>query len=246
MKILIRLLITSMFLLPAISQAENIEDIVANMDAVTSSFEDYRGTGALSPRADGEEIGIGVYVVRSETNHRFKTVVRELGGEHTTVLTYIGKDGDQQWLYTDSMPGVMRLQVQGNYLGSEFSYEDIASLWEIRRFEYTEKMSGPCKGCTTLTRTPRFTSQYGHQKVVIDEQYRIRSIRCYEEGIAGPFKKIMMGEYKPYGNIFLPHSIHVNNASHKSYIHLDEYELDIGMNERDFQSRNIGNRKWPY
>jgi len=30
------------------------------------------------------------------------------------------------------------------------------------------------------------------------------------------------------------------------YIHVDEYKINTGMNERHFSSRNLGNRKWPY
>lgn len=247
MQKLIPFLLISLFLLPVSVRAESVEKIVDRMDAVTSSFEDYKGTGVLSPRADGEEIPIGVYVVRSETDHRFKTVVRELQNPHTTLLTYVGVEEDQQWTYNSTLPRPMRTSVNGQFLGSEFLYEDIALFWEVRRFTYTDtSKEEPCGDdvCVVLKRVPRFKSAYDHQLVLVDEEYRIRETRSFVDGEQE--KIVTLKQYQKYGGIFLPRVIHVQSGGYESYIHVDAYELDANMNERHFSSRNIGDRKWSY
>lgn len=238
------LCIMTLFAIENAAAEQKVTVILDRMDKVAASFDNYKGTGALVPRKKyGKEIPISVYVIHTSGKFKFKTVVREETPPHTSLLTFIGTDRNQQWLYSDTFARSMRLSVgEAYFIGSQFTYEDISSLWGIRRFEYEKtNQSESCSVgvCSVLLRFPKYRSGYSHQEVLIDEKYRIRKIRSFQEIGGEPIKEVVFDEYTSYGDTYLPHRILVQQDEYISIIRMDEYNLSANLRERTFNSRAL-------
>jgi hypothetical protein len=127
----------------------------------------------------------------------------------TALLTYAHREGaDDQWLYLPALKRVKRIgssNKSGPFMGSEFSYEDLASQ-EIEKYNHKWVRDESCPGeefesltCFVIERYPvDANSGYSRQTVWIDRnEYRTVKVEYYDRK-GSLLKTLTLGAYKRY------------------------------------------------
>lgn len=171
----------------------------------------------------------------------------------TAFLTHAHKEADDdQWLYLPALKRVKRISSQnksGSFMGSEFSYEDIASQ-EIEKYTHTwlrdENYDG--QDCFVSERTPRDSSHSGYTRQVVwlDKlEYRPLKIDYYDRKQA-LLKTLTFSSYRKYLDRFwrAGEMVMINHQSGKSTeLIWTDYQFLTGLTENDFNKNSLQRSK---
>ena len=167
----------------------------------------------------------------------------------TAFLSYTHKVGDDdQWLYLPALKRVKRISSRnksGSFVGSEFSYEDIASQ-EVEKYTYKylrdEKLTG--RDCFVIERYPvdKKNSGYTRQVIWMDkEAYRVWKIDYYDRKNT-LLKTLTASDYRPYKNQFWrAHKMEmINHQNGKSTIlEWTNFHFGTGLTPKDFSKNSL-------
>ena len=167
----------------------------------------------------------------------------------TAFLTFTHKVGDdEQWLFLPALKRVKRINSRnksGSFMGSEFSYEDIASQ-EIEKYSYKylkdEKVVG--HDCFVSERYPvdKKNSGYSRQVVWLDkDQYRVWQVKYFDRKNSH-LKTLTVKGYQQYaGKHWRADEMQmVNHQSGKSTIlKFNDYKFKTGLKESDFNKNSL-------
>jgi len=167
----------------------------------------------------------------------------------TAFLSFSHKVGDDdQWLYLPALKRVKRITSRnksGSFMGSEFSYEDIASQ-ELEKYTYRwirdEVLDG--EDCFVIERYPvdKENSGYIRQVVWLDKaEYRVRKVDFYDRKDS-LLKTLVSSGYHPYKDRFWrPDRMVVTNHQNGKSTELNwtDYKFGTGLSDRDFDENAL-------
>ena len=167
----------------------------------------------------------------------------------TAFLNYTHKKGDDdQWLYLPALKRVKRISSRnksGSFMGSEFSYEDIASQ-EVEKYSYKWLRDETYENmeCFVIERYPvdKENSGYSRQVAWIDkEHYRTWRVEYYDRKNAH-LKTLTQADYKVYSDRFWrPAKLNmVNHQTGKStQLLFSNYQFNVGLGDEDFNKNSL-------
>lgn len=167
----------------------------------------------------------------------------------TTFLTYTHKSGDDdQWLYLPALKRVKRISSRnksGSFMGSEFSYEDIASQ-EVEKYTYKwvrdESLDGRDHFVLEYYPVDKKNSGYTRQVSWIDkDEYRIWKVEYFDRKNSH-LKTLTISGHKQYMNRFWrAGTMHmVNHQNGKStQLKFEDYKFSTGLKEKDFNKNSL-------
>ncbi|MFC1826839.1 outer membrane lipoprotein-sorting protein [Thermodesulfobacteriota bacterium] len=167
----------------------------------------------------------------------------------TAFLNYTHKMGDDdQWLYLPALKRVKRISSRnksGSFMGSEFSYEDIAGQ-EIEKYTYKWLRDEEHEGmdCSVIERYPvdKKNSGYSRQVVWIDKQeYRTWQVQYYDRKNEH-LKTLTMINYKQYKDKFW-RALEMHMANHQTgkstLLQFTDYKFMVDLNDDDFSKNSL-------
>lgn len=171
---------------------------------------------------------------------------RDVSG--TAMLTFThGLDADDQWLYLPALKRVKRISSKnqsGPFMGSEFAFEDLGSQ-EVEKYAYKylrEEACGEDMQCYVSERTPEYeNSGYTKQITWIDQaEYRPIKIEYYDRKNS-LLKTLDFSGYKEYKGYWRADQYRMENhqTGKKTILNWQDYELGVGLNERDFNQNAL-------
>jgi len=223
---------------------------------------DQRNTGYISTTADMLMILKNRHGQESRRQIRFRNL--EVAGDGdksltifdspkdvkgTAFLNYTHKEGDDdQWLYLPALKRVKRISSRnksGSFMGSEFSYEDIASQ-EIEKYTYRwiRNEVYESNDCFVSERYPvdKKNSGYSRQLTWLDKQeYRVWKVEYYDRKNAH-LKTLTMRNHQQYeGKFWRTLELHmVNHQTGKSTLLLfSNYKFNVGLTDDDFNKNSL-------
>ncbi len=167
----------------------------------------------------------------------------------TAFLSFSHKQGDdEQWLYLPALKRVKRINSRnksGSFMGSEFSYEDIASQ-EVEKYTYKYLRDEPCAGgeCFVMESYPVDKKYSGYSKRIswIDkDHYRLWKVEYYDRKNS-LLKTLTLDNYQKYLDKFWkPESMEmVNHQSGKStHLIWQDYKFNTGLSDKDFSTTSL-------
>tara|TARA_B100001540_G_C15808025_1_gene643038 strand:+ start:385 stop:1140 length:756 start_codon:yes stop_codon:yes gene_type:complete len=151
-------------------------------------------------------------------------------------------DPDDQWIFLPAIKRVKRISSvnkSGSFVGSEFSYEDMAS-WEVDKYTYRWLRDEPCGDftCAVVEARPRYeNSGYKKLELFIDlTEYRQQRIKYYDRR-GSLMKTLSFHKYGKYlGQYWRAHDLRMINHKTKKATRLiwNRYEFRKGLDENDF------------
>jgi outer membrane lipoprotein-sorting protein len=169
--------------------------------------------------------------------------------KQTILLTHThGAEADNQWLYLPALKRVHRIAAQnksGSFMGSEFSYEDIAApVMEKYTHEWLRDESVDGRDCYVIEQRPmdRRNSGYVRQIAWLDkEEYRTLKVDYYDRKDSW-LKTLTFKDYRKYLDRFWrPHDMNmVNHQTGKSsQLIWSDLAFHTGLTENDFNQANL-------
>ena len=257
MKNIISVLLLILFL-PLATAAETPEEkglaIAREADRHDSGFGDYTADLRMVLRnRQGQEsvrqIRIRVLEVEDDGDKSLLIFDTPRDVKGTAFLSYSHRTGDdEQWLYLPALKRVKRISSRnksGSFMGSEFSYEDIASQ-EVEKYTYRwlrdESYDG--KECFVSERFPvdKKNSGYSRQVSWMDkEEYRPLKVEYYDRK-NDLLKTLTITGYRQYlGRFWRAGEMYmVNHQSGKSTIlYWSEYQFRVGLTDNDFNQNSL-------
>ncbi len=167
----------------------------------------------------------------------------------TVLLTHAHKrEADDQWLYLPALERVKRIAAQnksGSFMGSEFSYEDIATQ-TLEKYSYKWLRDEICQeqDCHVIERRPldKQNSGYARQIVWIDREH-LRTFKVeYYDRKDTLLKTLTFQDYRKYLDRFWrPHDMNmVNHQTGKSSQLLwSDYAFGAGLTVNDFNQYSL-------
>lgn len=167
----------------------------------------------------------------------------------TVLLTHAHRNQpDDQWLYLPALERVKRIAAQsksGSFMGSEFSYEDIATQ-AIEKYSYTWLRDEICQeqDCHVIERRPldKQNSGYTRQLVWMDTKH-LRTLKVeYYDRKNSLLKTLAFKDYRLYQDRFWrPHDMNMANhqTGKSSQLVWSDYTFRTGLNENDFNQHNL-------
>lgn len=166
----------------------------------------------------------------------------------TALLSYANRAGeDDQWLYLPALKRVRRISASnrsGPFMGSEFSYEDLASEL-VEKFTYRWLRDEACPGealgsltCFVVERRPvDASSAYARQIVSVDQdEYRTVKVEYYDrKNIL--LKTLSLTQYQRYAGRFwrAGEMLMTNHQTGQSTrLVWSRYQFGVGLRESDF------------
>ncbi len=167
----------------------------------------------------------------------------------TAFLNFTHKVGDDdQWLYLPALKRVKRISSRnksGSFMGSEFSYEDIASQ-EVEKYTYKwirdEVYDG--RECFVIERYPVDKKNSGYTRLVtwIDKsEYRALKVDYYDRK-KSLLKTLTIKEYKQYLNKYWrAEEMNMVNYQNRKSTKLvwSDYKFQTGLTDRDFTKSSL-------
>jgi outer membrane lipoprotein-sorting protein len=165
----------------------------------------------------------------------------------TRVLTWTHRKGDDdQWLYLPSVQRVKRISSgnkSGSFMGSEFSYEDLASP-EVDKFTHKFVSEGKLEGRDTWTteRVP-VGSGSGYSKLVswFDKEY-LQPLKVEYYDRKGELLKVAtFSGYSKFGKWYRAASIEMDNrqSKKKSILRWSNRKLEAQLRAKQFESDGL-------
>jgi outer membrane lipoprotein-sorting protein len=167
----------------------------------------------------------------------------------TILLTHTYKtQQDDQWLYLPALKRVRRIAAQnksGSFVGSEFSYEDIAT-HVMEKYTYRWLRDEACDGqdCYVLERRPLDPKNSGYLRQVVwldKEHYRTRKVDYYDRKDA-LLKTLILEDYRLYLEQFWrPHDLNVVNhqTGKSSQLLWSDFAFRTGLADSDFSQNTL-------
>ena len=223
---------------------------------------DKRGTGFSDFTANMQMILMNKQDQKSERKIRIRTLeVKEDGDKSliifdtprdikgTAFLSFTHKVGDDdQWLYLPALKRIKRISSRnksGSFMGSEFSYEDIASQ-EVEKYTYKwirdERYEG--REYFVLEKYPVDKKNSGYTKQVIwldKKEYRVWKAEYFDRKNSH-LKTLTSMDYRKYLNQYWrPDRMYmVNHQTGKSTkLIMSNYKFRTGLKESDFNKNSL-------
>ena len=223
---------------------------------------DKRDTGFGDFTANMQMILMNKHGQKSERKIRIRTLeVKEDGDKSLTIfdtprdikgtafLSFTHKAGDDdQWLYLPALKRVKRISSRnksGSFMGSEFSYEDIASQ-EVEKYTYKwirdERYEG--RECFVLEKYPVDKKNSGCTKQVIwldKKEYRVWKVEYFDRKNS-LLKTLTSTDYRRYlDKYWRPDQMYmINHQSGKSTkLIMSNYKFRNGLKDSDFSQNSL-------
>jgi len=247
-----------MLLLPLATAAETPEEkglaIAREADRHDSGFGDYTANMRMVLKnRHGQEsirmIRIKTLEVEDDGDKSLSIFDNPRDVKGTAFLTHSHKTGDDdQWLYLPALKRVKRISSRnksGSFMGSEFSYEDIASQ-EVEKYTYKWLRDEIYDGreCFVSERYPVDTKNSGYSRMVSwmdKEEYRPFKVEYYDRKNA-LLKTLTITGYNQYlGQFWRAGEMHmVNHQSGKStLLYWSDYQFRVGLTDSDFNTNSL-------
>jgi outer membrane lipoprotein-sorting protein len=246
------------FLLPMVTAAETSEEkglaIAREAERRDSGFSDFTANMRMVLKnRHGQEsirmIRIKTLEVEDDGDMSLSIFDNPRDVKGTAFLTHSHKIGDDdQWLYLPALKRVKRISSRnksGSFMGSEFSYEDIASQ-EVEKYTYRwlrdEIYDG--RDCFVSERYPVDKKYSGYSRMVSwmdKEEYRPLKMEYYDRKNA-LLKTLTITDYNQYlGRFWRAGEMHmINHQSGKStLLYWSDYQFRVGLTERDFNKNSL-------
>lgn len=171
---------------------------------------------------------------------------KQLRGTRLLTWNHRTRD-DDQWLYLSSVGRVKRITSSnkaGSFLGSEFTYEDLASqAVEKYAYRFVGDSTYEARPAWILERTPRIAnSGYSKQLVTYDEEYK-RPVRVDFFDLQGSLVKTatFVGYRQLQGRWWRPREVSMVNVQTKkrSVMTWNERQLGVTFAQREFESEAL-------
>ncbi len=247
-----------LLLLPAANAAQSPED----KGLAIAREADERDTGFGDYTADMQMILMNKHGQKSERQMRIRTLeVKDDGDKSLTVfdtprdikgtafLSYTHKVGDDdQWLYLPAVQRVKRISSRnksGSFMGSEFSYEDIASE-EVEKYTYKWIRDEEYKGkeCFVIEKYPVDKKNSGYTKQVIwldKKEYRPWKAEYFDRKNSH-LKTLTTTGYRKYlDKYWRPDQMFmINHQTGKSTkLMMSNYKFRTGLKDSDFNQNSL-------
>ncbi|NRA54175.1 MAG: outer membrane lipoprotein-sorting protein [Gammaproteobacteria bacterium] len=154
---------------------------------------------------------------------------------------------DDQWLYLPALKRVKRISSRnksGPFMGSEFSYEDMAS-FEIEKFSFTYLKDQACSDQTCYVVQSIPTDKYsGYSKLIswIDQaHYRVHKVEFYDRK-KSHLKTLIASDFKLYNDQFWrAHQATMTNhlTGKTTEIISSNIRFDTGLTAKDFNKNTL-------
>ncbi len=187
--------------------------------------------------------------VENDGDKTLSIFTKPLDVNGTAFLTFTHKTkDDDQWLYLPSLKRVKRISSSnksGSFMGSEFSYEDIAQQ-EVEKYTYKWLKDEAFDGmdCFVIERYPvdKKNSGYSKQIVWIDKQeYRSLQIEYFDRK-GFHLKTLAMKKYEQYRDKFWRSAemFMVNHQNGKSTdLYRSDFKFQVGLKETEFNKNSL-------
>lgn len=158
---------------------------------------------------------------------------------------------DQQWLYLPALKRVKRISSvnkSGPFLGSEFSFEDLAS-FEVEKYSYELLREEVLDGNETyvVRFTPRYEySGYSSEIVWVDKKRYIILKVDYFDRKGAPLKSLRFNQYQQYLDQYWRASefLVVNQQTGKSTaLQWNNYQFRTGLTDAHFNTNELKRAK---
>jgi outer membrane lipoprotein-sorting protein len=249
----------SLTFIPASTFAETPEErglaIARKARELDSGFGDVQASFSMILRDEsGRTAERAVRMKRLETvNDGNKTLVifdlpKDIAG--TAFLAFTHRSGpDEQWLYLPALKRVKRIalnNISSPFMGSEFSYEDIASQeLEKYRFKFLSESACPdgVAQCFINEQTPlNENSGYSRLMVWIHSRfYRTEKVEFYDRNNE-LLKVLTNSDYRQYlERYWRPGKMDMKNIQTERRTELiwGEYRFKTGLTDRDFDQNSL-------
>lgn len=154
---------------------------------------------------------------------------------------------DDQWLYLPAQGKVRRISSRnksGAFLGSEFTFEDLAS-FKVPKYSYTYEGDDAVGGvnCHIVNQAPAY-AHTGYTKVVVwlDTKH-LRPMQAAFFNMRGEhFKTMTFTGYEPYGQFWRAHSVDMKNLSddRSTSMRFSMIAFGVGLSSNEFQPSRLG------
>jgi outer membrane lipoprotein-sorting protein len=255
-------LILMLLLLPYLATAESPEEkglaIAGEAEMRDAGFQDFTADMrmVLKNRNGQESIRtIRIQTLEAERDGDKSLSIfdepRDVKG--TAFLTYSHKRGDDdQWLYLPALKRVKRISSRnksGSFMGSEFSYEDIASQ-EVEKYTYKWLRDEMFEGrqCFVSEQYPvdRKNSGYTRQVIWLDKaRYRPLKIEYYDRKNT-LLKTLTVKHYQQYlGKFWRADEMHMRNhqSGKSTSLYWSHYQFRNGLTDDDFNKNSLKRAK---
>ncbi len=258
--ILVQILIAAVTISSVFAQTAEEKGLAIAVEA------DQRDIGFIDSTANMRMVLRNRHGQESERKIRVRTLEQEDDGDKslsifdtprdvkgTAFLTYTHKSGDDdQWLYLPALKRVKRISSRnksGSFMGSEFSYEDIASQ-EVEKYTYKfikeERFAG--LDCYVAESYPVDQKNSGYTRMVSwrdKAEYRLWKVEYYDRK-KSHLKTLLFTEYGQYlekywraGTLKM-----VNHQNGKSTdLFFAEYAFQTGLKDKDFNKNSLKRAK---
>lgn len=229
---------------------------------------------AIAREADKRDEGFGDYTAnmlmilmnkhgqKSERQMRIRTLeVKNDGDKSLTIfdtprdvkgtafLSFTHKVGDDdQWLYLPALKRIKRISSRnksGSFMGSEFSYEDIASQ-ELEKYTYKwiRDEEYEDKACFVLEQYPVDKKNSGYTKQVIwldKEEYRAWKVEYFDRKNSHLKTLINTGYRKYLEKYWRPDEMFMDNhqTGKSTKLITSNYKFRTGLKDSDFNKNSL-------
>jgi hypothetical protein len=166
----------------------------------------------------------------------------------TKMLTHekLNRD-DDQWLYLPALKRVKRIASKnksGSFMGSEFSYEDIANS-NYKEYRYNDDLitttySG--KACYKGSRVPKDkNSGYTKQVTWVDKKnFLVQKVEYYDRK-SELLKSAIFTDYTNHNGVWVMGKIHMKNHqnSKETILEWSDIKIKAGLTKGDFSKRKL-------
>ena len=226
------------------------EEVAKKSDEVTSGFKSSSSTLVMTLiNQSGEQTVREMKGKTLEKNGGDKSLIEFISPadvKGTKLLTYehIGGD-DDQWLYLPALKRVKRIassNKSGSFMGSEFSYEDIANP-NYKKFSYPNGLSEVNfngKVCYKGVRIPKYkNSGYTKEVTLVDKKnFLVQKVDYYDRK-SELLKTAIFSGYKKIGGVWRVGKIVMTNhqTGKKTILQWKDDKVNVGLSDKDFTKR---------
>jgi len=221
--------------------ASDFTDFTANMKMILRDHDGHESTRSMRIKVlerpgDGDKSIVVFDLPRDVTG--------------TALLTFTHRrDDDDQWLYLPALKRVKRIAADnksGPFMGSEFSYEDIASQ-EVEKYthELVGEESFDGKPCYVLDQRPvDANSGYTKRRVWFDkEAFRALKVEFYNRRnehektlISSDYRKFLDHQWRALDNLMTNHL-----TGKSTELTFSDFSFKTGLSEGTFDSQRLNN-----
>ena len=226
------------------------EEVAKKSDEVTSGFKSSSSTLVMTLINQSGEQTVrqmrGKTLEKSGGDKSLIEFISPADVKGTKLLTYehIGGD-DDQWLYLPALKRVKRIassNKSGSFMGSEFSYEDIANP-NYKKFSYPNGLSEESfngKVCYKGVRIPNYqNSGYTKEVTLVDKNnFLVQKVDYYDRK-SELLKTAIFSDYKKIGGVWRVGKIVMTNhqSGKKTILEWRDDRVNVGLSDKDFTKR---------